>query len=108
MSQHDTRDRDAEHAGIGEVGQAETAGLVLLAEDDIQFGSNQRSPRAHATLQRAPNASGDLGMASPDLFKHRNGPNAGSRLQDRHNLTIPNLGQRVRPPSATGRFLLRG
>src|ERR1700674_3231382 len=108
MSQHDTRDRDAEHAGIGEVGQAETAGLVLLAEDDIQFGSNQRSPGAHAPLQRAPNASGDLGMASPDLFEHRNGPNARSRLQDRYNLAVPNLGQWIWSPSATWCFLLRG
>ena len=47
-------------------------------------------------------------MAPPDLFEHRNSPNAGSRLQDRHNLAVPNIGQWVRPPPATRRFLLRG
>jgi hypothetical protein len=47
-------------------------------------------------------------MAPSNLFEHRNSPDAGSRLQDRHNLAVPNRGQWVRPPSATGRFLLRG
>src|SRR5258708_17318889 len=73
-----------------------------------ELGPDQRSPRAHAPFQRAPNASGDLRMAPPNLFEHRYGPNAGSRLQDRHNLAVPNLGQWIRPPSATWRFLLRG
>src|ERR1019366_8171904 len=65
--------------------------LVLLAEDDILLRTNERSPRAHAPLQRAPNAGGYLGMAPPDFFEHGNGSDAG-----------------VRPPSATRRFLLRG
>jgi hypothetical protein len=47
-------------------------------------------------------------MAPPDFFEHGNGSDAGGRLQDRHNLAVPNLGQGVRPPSATWRFLLRG
>src|ERR1700685_1529307 len=108
MPQHDACDRHAEYARVGEVRQAETPGLVLLAEDNIQLGPDQRSPRAHAPLQRAPNAGGDLGMAPPDLFEHRYGPDAGSRLQDRHNLAVPNLGQWIRPPPATWRLLLRG
>ncbi len=106
MPQHDTSDRDAEHARVGEVGQAKPARLVLLAEDHILLGPDQRSPRAHAPLQRAPNAGGDLRMAPPDLFEHGDRPNAGRRLQDRHNLAVPNLGQRVRPPPATWRLLL--
>src|SRR6202140_3228531 len=104
MSQHDTCNGDAEYARVGEVGQAKTAGFVLLAEDHILLGPDQRSPRAHAPLQCAPNAGGDLGMAPPNLFQHRDGPNAGCRLQDRHNLTVPNLSQWVRPPSATWRL----
>src|SRR5216683_6825533 len=108
MSQHDTCDRDREYAGVGKVGQARPAGLMLLAEDHILLGPDQRSPRAHAPLQRAPNAGADLRMAPPNLFQHRYGPNAGGRLQDRHNLAVPNLGQRVRPPSAARRLLLRG
>src|SRR5258705_3428175 len=108
MPQHDTCDGDAEYARVGEVGQAKPAGLVLLAEDHILLGPDQRSPRAHAPLQRAPNAGADLRVAPPDLFEHRNSPHAGSRLQDRHNLAIPNLSQWVRPPSATRCVLLRG
>src|SRR5580693_6432698 len=108
MPQHDTRDRDAEHARVGEVRQPQTAGLVLLAENHILLGPDQRSPRANAPLQRAPDAGGDLGMAPPDLFEHGNSPNARSRLQDRHNLAVPNIGQWVRPPPATRGFLLRG
>src|SRR6266567_2348685 len=60
MSQHDTCDGDAEYARVGEVGQAKTAGLVLLTEDHILLGPDQRSPRAHAPLQRATNAGADL------------------------------------------------
>jgi hypothetical protein len=108
MSQNDAGDRDAECARVGEIRQAEATGLVLLAEDHIPLGSDQRSPGADASLQRAANAEGDLGMAPPDLFEHGNGPDAGRRLQDRHNLAVPNLSQGVRPPAATRRFLLRG
>jgi hypothetical protein len=46
-------------------------------------------------------------MAAPDLVKHRDRPNTGSRFQDRHDLAVPNLGQWVRTPSASRRFLLR-
>src|SRR5882757_1935937 len=108
MSQHATADRDAQYAHLGEAGQPDPRGLVPLAADHILLGPRQRSPRAHATFQRAPNAGCDLRMAPPTLFGHRYGPNAGSRLQDRHNLAVPNLGQWIRSPSATWRFLLRG
>src|SRR5712691_9326335 len=108
MSQHDTGDGDAEYARVGEVGQAKPAGLVLLTKDHILLGAGQGSPAAHSPFQRTPNAGADLRMAPPDLVEHRNGPNAGSRLQDRHDLAVPNLGQWVWPPPATRRFLMRG
>src|ERR1700676_580982 len=108
MSQHDTDDSDAEYARVGEVGQPTPAGFVLLTEDHIPLRPGQRSPVAHAPFQRAPNAGVDFWMTPPDLVEHRNGPNAGSRLQDRHDLAVPNLGQWVRTPSASRRFLLRG
>src|SRR5467141_4059290 len=107
MCQHDTCDGDAEGTRVGEVGQAKPAGLVLLTEDHILLGAGQGSPRAHAPFQRAPNAGADLRMAPPDLVEHRNGPNAGSRFQDWHDLAVPNLGQWVRTPAASRRFLLR-
>src|ERR1700682_6178373 len=96
MSQNDAGDRDAECARVSEIRQAEAAGFVLLAAG------------ADASLQRAANAEGDLGMALPDLFEHGNGPDAGRRLQDRHNLAVPNLGQWVWPPAATRRFFCEG
>src|SRR5260370_17822760 len=108
MSQHDAGDGDAEYARVGEVGQAQPARLVLLTEDHILLGADQRSPCAHAPFKRASNAGADLRMAPPNLIEHRNGPNAGSRLQDRHDLAVPNLGQWVRPPPATRRFLMLG
>jgi hypothetical protein len=41
-------------------------------------------------------------MAPPDFFEHGNRPDAGGRLQDRHNLAIPNLGQGG--PAAVGQW----
>src|SRR6266702_2869621 len=108
MSQHDAGDGDAEYARVGEVGQAQPARLVLLTENHILLGADQRSPCAHAPFKRASNAGADLRITPPNLIEHRNGPNAGSRLQDRHDLAVPNLGQWVRPPPATRRLLMRG
>src|SRR6266851_657139 len=88
MSQHDTGDGDAEYARVGEVGQAKPAGLMLLTKDHILLGAGQGSPAAHSPFQRAPNAGADLRMAP-------------------HDLAVPNLGQWVRPPAASRRFLLR-
>jgi len=45
-------------------------------------------------------------MAPPEFVERGNRSDAGSRLQDRHDLGVPNLGQRVRPPAR--RSLLRG
>ena len=44
MIERHTGDRDAEPARVGEVGQAEAAGLVLLAEDDVLLRAVQRAP----------------------------------------------------------------
>jgi len=44
MCQRDAGNRDAEHALVGEVGQATTAGLVLLPEEDVLVWAGQRPP----------------------------------------------------------------
>jgi hypothetical protein len=49
---------------------------VLLAEDHILLGPDQRLPRGHAPFQRTPNARGDFGMTPPDFFEHSNGLDA--------------------------------
>jgi len=41
MRQRDASNRDAERARVCEVGQAKTAGRVLLPEDDIPFWAGQ-------------------------------------------------------------------
>src|SRR5205823_4000441 len=54
MVQRDAADRDAEPVGVGEVGEAETARLVLLPEDDVLLRSGQGTPGPHAPFQRMP------------------------------------------------------
>lgn len=46
-------------------------------------------------------------MAPPDLFQHCNGASTGRRLQNRKDLALPYLGQRIGPVTAAGRVLLR-
>ena len=106
MLQCDAGNRNAERARVGEVGQAKTAGLVLLPEDDVLFRAGQRPPCPHAPFQRAPDAGADLGVAPPNLFEDPNGAQTRGRLQDRDDLAIPNIAKRVGPSPATRRLLL--
>src|SRR3990172_1652076 len=108
MVERNAGNRDAEPARVGEVGQAEAAGLVLLAEDDILLRASQRPPSPHAPFESAPDAGADLGMAPPDLFEHGDRADAGRRLQDRHDRAIPDGDERVRAPPAPWRLLLGG
>jgi hypothetical protein len=59
-------------------------------------------------LTRLPTARADLGMATPDLRKDGNGAQAWGRLQDRHDLGVPYVGERIRPAPAARGLLLRG
>src|SRR5258707_9654814 len=102
MRQRDAGNRDAQRARVGEVGQAKTAGLVLLPEDDVLFWAGQRSPTPYAPLQRAPDAGADLGVAPPNLFEDGNGP----QTRGRDDLAVPNFSKRIGPAPATRRLLL--
>ena len=106
MIEHDAGDCDAEFTRVGEVGEAEAAGLMLLPEDHILLRSGKCSPRPHAPFQRAADAWADLGMAPSDLSKNRNGADAGRCLEDRQNLGVPEVGKRVWPPPAAQDLLL--
>jgi hypothetical protein len=105
VCQRDAGNRYAERARVGEVGQAKTAGLMLLSEDNVLLWARQRPPTPHAPFQRASDAGADLGVAPPDLFENRNGADAGGSLQDRDDLALPNIGKRVGPSPATRRLL---
>src|SRR5260370_19727459 len=106
MRQRDAGNRNAEPARVGEIGQAKTAGLMLLSEDNVLLWAGQRPPTPHPPFQRAPDAGADLGVAPPYLFENCNGADAGGRLQDRDDLALPNIGKRVGPSPATWRLLL--
>jgi hypothetical protein len=47
-------------------------------------------------------------MATPDLRKDGNGAQAWGRLQDRQDLGVPYVGQRIGPAPAARGLLLRG
>jgi hypothetical protein len=106
MLQHDAGDGDAELTRVGEVGEAEATGFMLLPEDHILLGSGQRSPRPHASFQRAADAWADLGMAPSHLSEYADGPDTWFCLQDRQNLGAPKVGKRVWPPPAAQSLLL--
>ena len=95
MLQHDASDHDAEFARVGEVGQPHAAGRVLLPEHHVLLGAFERPPRANAPLQRAPNTGADLGMAPPDLGQDGNRAQTRCRFQDRHDLGVPDLVERI-------------
>src|SRR4029450_551475 len=92
MLQHDAGDADAELTHLGEVGEAEAAGLMLLPEDHILLRSRQSSPRPHPSFQRAADAWIELGMAPSHLSEYTDGPDTWCCLEDRQNLGVPIIG----------------
>ncbi len=78
-----TRDRDAEPAHVGEVGQAHPSRRMLLAEDHIAVGTVERPPAGDAALQGPAHARGDA-------------RDAGGKSPRRS----PPRGCRVRPPAS--------
>ena len=58
---------------------------------------------ADAALQRAADAFVQLAMAAQHLLEHGDGPQAGRRLQHRHDLGVPDRRQRIGPPAAARR-----
>lgn len=83
-----TRDGNAERACVGEVGQTQTTGLVLLAEDHVLFGAVKRSPGIDAPLQRASDVRVEVGMPSAQFVQHA--ADTGRSLQGRNDLGVPN------------------
>ena len=80
MIERDAGDGDAERARVGEVGQAETAGLMLLAEDHILLGPCERPPGPHAPFQRAADVGIEVGMTPAQLLEHARSPGCPARL----------------------------
>jgi hypothetical protein len=100
-------DGDAEVAHVGEVRQAEPAGLVQLAEEHLLLRAVQRPPAADPALEGAADAAAELGVAAQHLLENRDRPQARRGPQQRHDLALPDRGQRVRPAPSPQRGLLR-
>jgi len=64
MIERHARDGDPGLAHLGEVGQADLAGLVSLAEDDLLLLAVNRPPGADPALQRAADSSPELRVAA--------------------------------------------
>ena len=94
-------DADAERGGLGEVGQPLSPRRVVLVEDHLARRASDRLPVADPPFQRAADADGEIGMAAPEFIKQRDRPQARGRLQHRHDLTVPDRGERVGPAPAT-------
>ena len=102
-----TCDGNTERAHVGEVGQTQTAGIVLLAEDHVLFRAVERTPGIDTPLQRASDAGVELAMPPTQLVQHADHADAGRRLQDRNNLGVPIRREWIGPASPPRRFLLR-
>jgi len=102
-----TRNRDAEPAHVGEVGQPHPSRRMLLAEDHIAVGTVERPPSGDAALQCPAHAWADPRMPTANLLKDRHRADAGCSLHHRHDLAVPHPGERVGTPAST-RLLLLG
>ena len=92
---------------VGEVGQADAAWRVLLAEDHISVGAIESPPSGDAALQCPAHSQGDPGISTANLLEDGHRADARCGLQHRHDLAIPHPGKRVGTPAST-RILFLG
>src|SRR5207248_7042097 len=76
-----TGDADAVIAHLGEIGQSQLTRRVLLSKDNVPLGPVERPPGADAPLQGTADTDADLGMATSDLVKKGDWPQARGALQ---------------------------
>ncbi len=87
------RHGDAEAAEVGEVREAEPAGLMDLAEDHLTLGAVYRPPLADTPLQRPPDPRPEVGMPAQQLLEHRHRPQPGARLEYGDDFGVEDLHQ---------------
>src|SRR6202030_2151329 len=80
---------------------------VLLAEHHIAARTMECPPLGDAALQGPAHASGELRMATADLFEDRHHPDAGCGLKHRHDLALPHGCERIGAATPTQLVLLR-
>jgi len=77
---------------------------MSLAEDHFLFRAMNGPPGTDTTLHRAANPKIEIGMATAHLLEDRHRPQARCRLQHWYDLALEDRFQRIRSPSAAGRF----
>jgi hypothetical protein len=77
-------DADTQLTHVGEVRQADLAGFVGLAEDDLLLLAMNGPPGADPALQGATDSAPEVRMAPEHLLEDRDGAHAGGGLQHRH------------------------
>jgi hypothetical protein len=72
MSERLTGNADAKITHVGEVGQAQPTGYLLLAEDHVLLGAVERLPHAYAPLQCPAHLAIEIGMPTDHLVRFFN------------------------------------
>ena len=101
-------DGDGEIAHLGEVGQTHTPRFVDLAKDDLLVRAVDGAPGADPTLQGPAHTRAELGMAPQNLLENGDRPQPWRRLEDRHDLTLPDIGERIGAAAFATDLPLRG
>ena len=90
---------DAQVAHLGEVGQAHAPGFVGLAEHHLLFLAMQRAPGPNAAFERPTNARIELRVTPPQLVEYGDRPDAWRRQEQRDDLGLEDVEERIGPPS---------
>jgi len=97
----DTRHGDAQAVHLGEVGQPETTGFVYLTEHDVTLLAMECAPVANPALQCAAHVAREVGMAPKHLVQYGDRPDAGSGLEQRHDLGVKDCRQGIGTATST-------
>ena len=98
MDKPHTGDGDTAFVGIGEVGQTHAARLLDLRKNHILTWVMQGFPGGDAPLQGPPRRGVDLaGMQAGQFDEQRDRAQSRGGSQQRHDLFVPQAGERVRP-----------
>ena len=105
--QRDTHHGDAQTVHLREVGQPQTTGFVYLTEHDVMFLAMECAPVANTPLECAAHVAREVGMAAKHLVQYGYRPDAGSGLEQRHDLGVKDCGQGIGPATPAWCLLLR-
>jgi hypothetical protein len=101
-------DRYPKPVHVGEVRQPHPARRMDLPEYDLALGTVRRTPGSDPPLQRTPHAIIDpLRVATCELAQDRDRAQRRRAGEHRHNLLVPQAGQRIGSGAVVARLLAR-